>query len=190
MPEERNDLTFSQRMGLTPVRKVLQIDSMDRDLRIRLWNLLHEVFWKYLLNEAYFDHVGLKDEVIAIWKDHLKHAIDDLPKFTTTIVKEFRAHFFNCQWHEVYEFVEFAVSKLRITPYFDRFNKVLEQEQSGYRFVGERLVPITSEQEIATVEAAVALFDRFKPVSDHLKSALEKLSDRTSPDYRNSIKES
>src|ERR1700733_716108 len=31
---------------------------------------------------------------------------------------------------------------------------------------------------------------RFKPVSGHLKNALEKLSDQTSPDYRNSIKES
>src|SRR5579862_3901104 len=70
------------------------------------------------------------------------------------------------------------------------FNTILEREGSGYRFVGRHLVPITSLQEIAAIETATALSDQFKPVSDHLKSALEKLSDRTSRDYRNSIKES
>jgi hypothetical protein len=34
MPDELpRDLTFSQRMGLSPVRKALQIGSMDEELR-------------------------------------------------------------------------------------------------------------------------------------------------------------
>jgi hypothetical protein len=48
MSEQNSELTFSQRMGLTPVRKALQIDSMDGDLRIGLWNVLEEVFWRHL----------------------------------------------------------------------------------------------------------------------------------------------
>ena len=33
-------LSFSQRMGLKPIRTQIQIDSMDDDLRNSLWNNL------------------------------------------------------------------------------------------------------------------------------------------------------
>ncbi|MBE9594508.1 MAG: hypothetical protein IMF19_13640, partial [Proteobacteria bacterium] len=33
-------MLFSQRKGITPVKSVLQTDSMDEDLRNGLWNVL------------------------------------------------------------------------------------------------------------------------------------------------------
>ncbi len=36
-----NNLNFSQRMGLTPATKAIQIESIDEDLKIRLWNVLY-----------------------------------------------------------------------------------------------------------------------------------------------------
>ncbi|MBI5164037.1 MAG: hypothetical protein HY985_09055 [Magnetospirillum sp.] len=50
--------------------------------------------------------------------------------------------------------------------------------------------PLTSEEEIAAVDAAIAGAGGKGPVASHLATALGLLSDRKNPDYRNSIKES
>jgi hypothetical protein len=70
-------------------------------------------------------------------------------------------------------------------------NWVLENERSGYRFVGDEIAPITSEVEIAAIEETLHLAERhcLTGTREHLRSALEKISDKTNPDYRNSIKE-
>ena len=67
-------------------------------------------------------------------------------------------------------------------------NFVLERESSAYRFVDHRIAQITGEEEIAQIEQAIN--GVLKPVSQHMERALTLLSDRKSPDYRNSIKES
>jgi hypothetical protein len=69
-------------------------------------------------------------------------------------------------------------------------NGILKEEMSGYRFVSGHIVEITSEQEIKTIEQALGLADSLKPVREHLSQSLTLLSDRKTPDYRNSIKES
>ncbi len=56
--------------------------------------------------------------------------------------------------------------------------------------MGGTLAPITSEEEITAVEQAMSHGGQFKPVVSHLETALARLADRLSPDYRNSIKES
>jgi hypothetical protein len=66
---------------------------------------------------------------------------------------------------------------------------VLEREKSGYRLIDSRVVPISNADELA--EVTTALTARAEaPYAVHLRAALELLSDRVSPDYRNSIKES
>ena len=66
----------------------------------------------------------------------------------------------------------------------------MARELSGYRFVGGKIAPITSDEEIAEVQQAVDSGDPYKPVVTHLDTALSKLADRKEPDYRNSVKES
>jgi len=61
---------------------------------------------------------------------------------------------------------------------------------SGWRFVGDEIAPITSDEEIAEIEKALEPIGSLTPVTTHLRTALEFLSDKKSPDYRNSIKES
>jgi hypothetical protein len=104
-------------------------------------------------------------------------------------VDVFRQILFASEWNQVYDFVDFVAKRLD-HPYMDRCNRILERNNSAYRFLNRHLVQITSEQELSSVEAATSFSDPFTPASQHLRSALEKLSDRTSPDYRNSIKES
>ena len=57
----------------------------------------------------------------------------------------------------------------------------------AYRFVDGLITRITEKQEVDEIEQAL---EQAGPVQSHLRQALEHLSRRESPDYRNSIKES
>jgi len=65
-------------------------------------------------------------------------------------------------------------------------NSVLESEVSAYRFVGGKIIQMTSEEEISEIEEALG--KPLKSVRTHLKRALDLLSDKKAPDYRNSLK--
>lgn len=70
----------------------------------------------------------------------------------------------------------------------DLYNLVFEQEFVGYRFVNCMVQPITDKNEIQSITEAVN--SHFTEVNQHINKALGFLSDRQSPDYANSIKES
>jgi hypothetical protein len=44
---------FSQRKGLKPVKSVMQVDSMDDDLRNGLWNALTVYYWSKVESDSY-----------------------------------------------------------------------------------------------------------------------------------------
>ena len=67
-------------------------------------------------------------------------------------------------------------------------NGTLEKEMSAFRFANGIITRITGQQEIEEIEKALG--SSVEPVATHLQRALELLSDRSSHDYRNSIKES
>ena len=96
------------------------------------------------------------------------------------------------QWYEVYDFIEFTLSSLgeRQSKFVAACNSVLEREMSAYRLADARIVPITSQGELEVIEEAIELTKDLHGANAHLKRALELLSDRRNPDYRNSIKES
>lgn len=69
-------------------------------------------------------------------------------------------------------------------------NNSLTEGNSAYRIISEKVTEITSEQEIQSIEEAVNNTNPYSGVQQHLKQALQLMSDRKNPDYRNSIKES
>ncbi|MDZ7787035.1 MAG: hypothetical protein U5K73_02525 [Halofilum sp. (in: g-proteobacteria)] len=68
-------------------------------------------------------------------------------------------------------------------------NRVLERELAGFRLIDGLMVPVTDKEEVDEVEQA-ASSSPFSGAKAHIKQAIEHLSNRTNPDYRNSIKES
>jgi hypothetical protein len=66
----------------------------------------------------------------------------------------------------------------------------MEREMSGYRIVESQVTPITSSDELRAIEDALGATNDLTGARTHLQRALELLSNRRSPDYRNSIKES
>lgn len=187
---------FSQRYGHSPVKQVIQLDSMDSDLRNSLWNALELHFWQPLYSPR-VQGIGSADNRVlrvicsAIWADYFKYPLDTLSNNWDTTKGRIRKYFFESHWPEVYDFIEF-MSQFDVGRHSGQFeplvNGYLEREVSGYRFVDEQITPITDPNEISEIELAVA--GRPDSVSEHLKTALRLLSDRQEPDYRNSVKES
>ena len=186
-------MLFSQRKGLKPVKSVMQVDSMDDDLRNGLWNCFYSYYNSHLKLAVHTltiqDDNSLSE---VIWKDFFKLPIDTMPQDVHERYDSIRECFFKCQWQEVYDVLEFTAgvcpdSNTRFVP---MCNAILEREVSAYRFVGNEIVQITNEQEIAAIEDALRDSSPFKSVNTHLTTALKFMSDRKQPDYRNSIKES
>lgn len=102
-----------------------------------------------------------------------------------------RNYFFAAKWHEIYDFVEFVLSSVADPMKANlctTWNTMLERENAGYRIVGGQVTEITNESELAEVQEA--LVSNVEGVRRHIDAALALFSNRSSPDYRNSIKES
>lgn len=185
---------FSQRHDFKPVKKVIQVDSMDEELRNGLWNALHVFYWDKVSVHSLKDSGGMYTLFLTLWLDYFKKPIDTMKSAWHDAHNEIRKYFFNCNWFEVYDFTEFIVNNYPYSSTNERFmeysNSILERELSGYRFIGKKIAPITSEEEIAEIEEALEPESSLKAVATHIKTALDCLSDKKSPDYRNSIKES
>lgn len=188
---------FSQRKGLKLVKSVIQVDSMDSELRNSLWNALTIFYWDQVKDEWLYHSENEKIDTLfkRLWHNYFKRPLDTLGDYWPETYKETREYFFNYNWYEVYDFIEFIASNYpdeynKVTPKFMDFcNSVLERELSAYRFVGGKITQITSKEEVSEMEEALEISKPFKAVNTHLKRALDLLSDRKSPDYRNSIKE-
>ena len=213
-------MRFSERMGFKPVKTVIQVDSMDVELRNGLWNALTLFYWKHLDYKTHFTYLKevsrydrytpnptdeFADLIVDLWLDYFKRSLHDLPESwqaksypsQKTVYEEMRGYFFSCIWYEVYDLLEFIPNNYsshyhqdRNEQFLEYCNEIMEREVAAYRFVSGKIVRVTSEEEIASIEEAIAAADKFRPVSLHMKQALDLLADRKSPDYRNSIKES
>jgi hypothetical protein len=171
---------------------------MNDELRNSLWNALDTAFWS-TSGFVYGNHGGhgeIESFSRILWSNYFKKPVDSRPGDGRTnrgrmILDTIREYFFNCEWNEVYDFLEFAVrahakNKPQLPGYL---NQILERELAGYKFIDGMIVDITDVQESELL--AEALSDsKFGPVTAHLERALQLLADRKQPDYRNSIKES
>jgi hypothetical protein len=185
--------TFSQRMGLKPLKKELQLESMDNRLRIGLWNCLIRFSERA---DGYYAKYCVKDRELFLresWSDFFGKRLDELSSFDR-FPEKLQTHFFNFKWNQVYDFFEFLFSiqpGLSIYKDFENdINEVLKKESSAYRCVDGNFIPITDDIELKAIEEAG---DGKKPLSEpseHIKKAKKLFSDRESPDYHNSIKES
>ncbi len=189
-------MKFSERIGKKEVKIEIQIDSMDIELRNGLWNVISIVFLEPMCKVDWLPESGYENSVKAIWFSFFKEPIDEVSMVTKSVKEQLRRRFFTWNYLEVYDFIDFLISMKRTefnkNELVKSFNIILERELSAYRIIDNSLVPITNEQEIQTIEKALSDSKKFnlKGVNIHLSEALSKLSNKTNPDYRNSIKES
>jgi hypothetical protein len=191
-------MKFSERIGHNKVKVEIQLDYIDDDLMNSLWNLITMYITKPITESRFLSSSNFKALMQTLWFNHFKEPLDEIPNSTSDIKYLLRERFFSWNFLEIYDFIDFIARTERQHLPFNKDNYVrdcngiLKRELSGYRFVNNRLAPITSELEIDSIESALSnsLENDFKGVHIHLAEALNKLSDKTNPDYRNSIKES
>lgn len=174
---------FSQRHSFTDIPE-LQLDDISTTLKTRIWNTID----KYILKK---DPSPLQNDLFySIWSDFLKQSINDLSGYWSDYHQTIYLNYFQLEWHEIYSFLEFIIAKkpddIDLLIYY--INNILEEENSGYRIIDKTIAPITDSSQIQEIEKT--LNSPIIGTREHLQNALEKLSDKNKPDYRNSIKES
>lgn len=185
--------TFSQRHGYTRIKEI-QFESMDTDLRNRLWNQIntrapssiYEPVTSYysaashqFINKIWTDFLALPGDEIKLEKGHL-------------VLQQIKERYYKFEWHKVYNFLEYVINSLVDDYNKEQFilecNKILESERAAYRIIGKKVVPITDKESIKEIEKAIN--SPLGSVNTHLETALKFYGVRKNPDYRNSIKES
>jgi hypothetical protein len=188
-------MRFSERYGYKPVRKIIQIDSMNDELKTALWNVLTLFLWDRLNGVRAIHGIPsgpMKDLFSQLWLDFFKKPVDTIPDNWGDLRRQLRHTFFSeFAWFEVYDFIEFVWQSYPVhtkDAFLTACNLCLEREVSAYRLVSGLFARITDEEEVAEIEDALETAEG--SVRTHLHRSLELLSDRENPDYRNSIKES
>jgi AbiJ N-terminal domain 4 len=183
---------FSQRNGYKPIRDIVQLETMDETLRNAIWNCFCD---KIIHSQGFMDRGFSNPGKIHrfgsfFWAKFLKKPSDTCPIGDDAIYDSIRDKFFRFDWFEVYDFVEFITACFHQMPEFvSGINSALESEMSAYRLVQGKIVEITNQTELSAVDSALSQTD-FPGASEHLRRALELVSDKQNPDVRNSIKES
>jgi len=175
---------FSHRYNLVEETK-LQKGSLEDGTRNLLWNILWRLR-EHLHGDNFFNFAEL------IWCDYLKNCSDEFP-YKHTIGGSYPVYSFlkdvilNGEWYQVFDILELA-SIYGGQNLIKEINDTFIRENCAYRFIDKFITEITSDVEVQEVENAVNSSN--KNTRTHLEKALEHLSDRQNPDYRNAIKES
>jgi hypothetical protein len=180
-------------MGLEPKKKVLQLESMDNELRQELYNTLieHE-------DGTYSKNTLSSDELRLLYKTLWSHYLHfDVEEFSfhphsksKNIIKE---HYFQASWNKAYDYIEgyinylVRLNKWRHNDLVNSLNIDLKKHNSAYRIIEGKFAPITNKQELAEISEAANTGQ--SAIDNHIKKAIALFSDKENRDYANVIKE-
>ena len=191
---------FAERNGFVK-EKSIQVNSMDRKLRNRLFNIVHSFLKNspFINKELEFvvDRLGWKVQE-TLYKNWniinyiFENGNSDIPWYMPYEVIELffeakRNYCEKCRLRDEYEcnHCEYAgwYKKVAVD-----INIILEQEKSGYRLLKDKFVNIVDDEEWEAISCAMD--SQYDAVKTHIGKALSLYADRKKPDYENSIKES
>jgi len=182
---------FSKRKGLTEKKNEIIKDTLNIEMKNRLWNAFIQTIWSHF--KAYGLTVTFKQFFRDLWDNFFKSPIDTIPNRYDQLFSLFRDIFLgDTEYYFILDFIEYLIRNYLNDSIRENFkdacNQVLKEELSLYRIVGDSIMELTSEQEIETIEHALEVSP--DPVKSHLNTAIDLLKKKTVDGYRNSIKES
>lgn len=197
---------FSDRNGIKPENKEIQLYDLDERTRVQIYNTFCEMY-KTIWGEFQWFEDEIQDFYRFVYSDIYSVPISTSISYSEEqFMKYVKDTFLKDEYDAVLTFIEGVVDysvdyteekRGMYTPYgalekvpsiYDVFNECFTREYVGYRFVDKIIVPISDEYEIKTIEDA--LQSKYEPVREHISKANLHLADRDKPDYENSIKES
>ena len=171
-------MSFSERMGYSKVRSVLQLESVDEALVNRLWNLIRTFCFPDAADPHYLAHTAGQFPITnrflqRVWHGFLRRPIDEVPFMWHAAYERLRNEFKILEWHKTYDFLEFirnSVPKgqgIDTVAFANACNQVLEEEMSGYRFVGNEIAQIVDEQEWTSTTRLMGTDRQPRPNAQH-----------------------
>ena len=184
---------FSERNGYVKVSDVIIRETITPEIENAIINKLEA--WNENISGRVFPNPFIEIER-AIWTYYLnKITTDFLYDYgEETILSEIYIKEKKNEWYRKLDYLEFFISTANIVvqeytkSLCDGINHEFERLNYAYRIVENKIIPLTSEEEIKAIE--VALTNENDSVRFHLNKALVLLAQRPEGDYRNSIKES
>jgi hypothetical protein len=191
-------MDFSERMSICETKKVMQIYSIDSDLRRSIWNRIYIYLesWKYIKNDKYIQAWWIAKKFLKQDLDefHSKnpyseyHSICDNSPYDISIFRnELKEFIYKREWYEVCELMEYIVKRFPNTHYQECFNEIFEEERFWYTFINRELAPITNENEIQEIESTSQLINES---AQHFQNALQYFSEKSNPRYEQVVEES
>jgi hypothetical protein len=179
---------FSQRIGARQLPKS-GLEEASPALRTALWNVLY----KPAFPEDNEHRERARAHARALW-NHLGWRTDHSPQLPQQMREILAAEWFSCRWAEFFDLVEFSARLVATSfpptrqQWFEMLNRILEAKGCAYRFVAERLVPLTNAAEATEVargaESGIAV------VAAHIRAASRLLPPNVGANPRDSVRES
>ncbi len=179
--------SFSERMGFVKPPEFMQMDKISDSLDNLLYNFCGRLLKAFYIGGV----VDLEDDINDLLKRKRRSFTLWNRNGSTRWFDEklFLESYENLYFHQKYSVVEVVVVQAGTSSSTEELNKILEQENSGYRLNDEyQLVPISNQEELD--EVSEAQHSKIDLVALHMNKAVACFSDREKPDYDNSIKES
>ena len=184
---------FSEAHGMGSCNTQMQLNDLDDRTRIILFNKITEhLSWYYANKDGaiYNDGAFHKEDALyrlissacgKIADPNIHYYIKSLNEYLQNVIP-------TALYNEVFDLVE-LICKLCICgeELSKKVNDVFKHEYVGYRFVDGRIVPITDENEIKSIEDACS--GEIEGPRTHIKKAVGFIADRERKDYKNCIKE-
>lgn len=190
-------VSFAQRMGLRPVRSLIQTDSLDDETRTELWNIVWVTFKGLAQKEMSYEPVN--SITSSMWAWEFKKPRDEQPE-DNRVWGQIKTQVLTAEWFDALDIIEAYVDYLErfsswrsdgiVPATVEALNHVFESNLVGYRFVGQKIMPLDSDVDADAIAEAIEASRDFAGARGHLQRSSELLADRKSPDYPNSIKES
>ena len=181
---------FSERYGYLNPREVIIREEITEPILNSILNWLDIVYSKYSIFETkIFDREKIE---LHIWMFYLNKTRDSF-HYGTSFMKTYLLDD-DIVWYKKLDLIEiFCIYASTLSPkaelFIDFLNNEFERHNFAYRVVKNRIVEITSKDEIKAIDKA--LTTSVDGVKTHLQTALKLMSaSQGKPDYRNSIKES
>lgn len=185
---------FSERYGYLKPSKVL----IREQLTPEICNAICSCFDKLQDNLRYvsaYDNPYQSIELF-LWQYFLNQRLYDYHNYDVVATKYIQS--LNHDWFRKLDLIEMTIKYIanhqnpqirkKAVLFINSLNSEFERLCFAYRIVDNKIVEITDEQEIKAIEQSMS--ENADNIKQHLSKALEHYSDKTNPDYRNSIKES
>ena len=148
---------FSVRYGHVDVREHVQLNDLNSDTRMALWNCLYLFLWTNNRQTATATKCAQ-----SVWIYYLNQPADNIPRYESgyksdkTLLTAIRDYIYGEAWYLVYDLIEFIIE--RTNSYINlskHLNSIFKKHGVGYTIINGCITPISNDNEIESVQNAV-----------------------------------